>query len=104
MNVEGGGKPFRLATAVGMLEAMELVREEIIPNLTVPFCVIHGDQDIAVPVSGTEFLMEKAQTTKGDQTVKRHPEAYHDLLSDPTAEETMDFMIQFVNKRVAAKK
>lgn len=104
MNIEGGGKPFRLATAVGMLKAMELVREEIIPNLTVPFCVIHGEQDIAVPISGTELLLEKAPTPKDDQAVQRHPEAYHDLMADPTVKETMDFMIQFVNKRVAAAK
>jgi alpha-beta hydrolase superfamily lysophospholipase len=102
MNIEGGGKPFRLATAVAMLEAMELVREEIIPNLTVPFCVIHGEQDIAVPISGTELLVQTAKTRKDDQAVQRHPEAFHDLMADPTVEKTMEFMLQFVNQRVAA--
>ena len=99
-----GGKPFRLATAVGMLDAMELLREEIIPNLTVPFCVMHGEQDIAVPISGTEFLLEKAKTPKTDQAQERYPDAYHDLMNDPVAEKVMDFMIEFVNKRVTAKK
>ena len=104
MRIEGGGKPFRLATAVSMLLAMEQVREEIIPGLTVPFCVIHGEKDIAVPIAGTEYLLDTADTTQENRAVQRHAEAYHDLLADPTAEETMKFMIDFVNKRVATKK
>lgn len=104
MLIEGGGKPFRLATAVSMLISMEQVREEIIPGFSVPFCVIHGEKDVAVPVSGTELLLEKATTPKENRAVKRHPEAYHDLMADPSAEETMQFMLDFANERVASKK
>lgn len=104
MCIEGGGKPFRLATATSMLIAMEKLRKDSIPKLTVPFCVIHGEKDVAVPISGTEFLLEHAATPKEDQAVQRHPEAYHDLMADPVAEETMDFMIKFANKRIATKK
>lgn len=104
MRIEGGGKPFRLATAVSMLVSMEQVREEIIPGLTVPFCVIHGEKDVAVPISGTEYLLDTAHTPQENRAVKRHAEAYHDLFADPTAEETMSFMIDFVNKRLAGKK
>jgi len=100
MLIEGGGRPYRLATAVSLLTAMEQVREDIIPGLTVPFCVIHGEQDIAVPVAGTELLIERASSPKS--AVLRHPEAYHDLMADPVAEETMKFMIDFVNGRVAS--
>ena len=101
MRIEGGGKPFRLATAVSMLLAMEQARDAIIPGLTVPFCVIHGEKDIAVPISGTEYLLEYAATSQGNRAVQRHPEAYHDLMADPTAEETMKFMIDFANDRIA---
>jgi alpha-beta hydrolase superfamily lysophospholipase len=102
IGIEGGGKPFRLATAVGMLEAMRQLREDIIPNLTVPFCVSHGDEDCAVPMVGTEFLLKKAATPENDRAFQRLPGAYHDLMSDPVAQETLDFMIQFADKHIAA--
>ncbi|CAB9496899.1 Monoglyceride lipase [Seminavis robusta] len=100
--IDGGGRPFRLATASGMLEALQQVREDIIPTLTVPFCVLHGVKDYAVPISSMEFLLEHAATPEADRESKRFPEAYHDLLNDPVADETMDIMINFVEKRVAA--
>ena len=100
MLIEGGGKPFRLATAVSMLQAMSQVREEIIPGLKVPICVLHGEMDVAVPITGTHLLVDKVATSKADLAVRYLPEAYHDLMADPSAEETMKFMIDFANKRV----
>jgi len=37
------GVPFRLGTAVGLLGAMEDLKNGI-PDLSVPFCVVHGDK------------------------------------------------------------
>jgi alpha-beta hydrolase superfamily lysophospholipase len=103
MCIEGGGKPYRLATAVSLLNALGDV-QEVIPELKVPFCVVHGEKDYAVPIIGTEFLLEKAKTPKDDRAVKRQPDAYHDLLADPVAEDTMEFMVSFAKKRVTAGK
>lgn len=104
MGIEGGGRPYRLATAVSLLEALDKVQTEIISNLKVPFCVVHGENDFAVPISGTDLLMQKAQTPMRDRVLKRQPGGYHDLLADPLAEDTMKVMVSFAKKRVAAKR
>jgi alpha-beta hydrolase superfamily lysophospholipase len=100
MMIDGSGRPFCLGTAVGLLTALEIVRAETIPGLTVPFCAIHGAKDEGCPIAGTDFLDEHASTPKEDRAVHRLEGAYHDLLGDPAAEKTMDLMIQFMNDRV----
>jgi alpha-beta hydrolase superfamily lysophospholipase len=100
MMIDGSGRPFCLGTGVGLLTALEIVRAETIPGLTVPFCAIHGAKDEACPIAGTDFLDEHASTPKEDRAVHRLKDAYHDLLGDPAAENTMDLMIHFMNDRV----
>lgn len=104
MCIDGSGRPFRLGTAVNMLDALELARSTVIPGLTVPFCVIHGVKDEGCPVDGTDYLDEAAETAAEDRSYHRLEEAYHDLLGDPAAEQTMEYMIDFMNKQVAKKK
>jgi acylglycerol lipase len=100
MQLDGSGRPFRLGTGVGLLTALEVVRSDTIPGLTVPFCVIHGEKDAAVPISGTDFLDEHASTPIEDRVVHRLEESFHDLLGDPSAEKTMAYMIEFMDDRV----
>jgi len=100
MGIDGGGRPFRLRTAVSLTNALEVVRDSTIPGLNVPFCAIHGEKDVAVPIEGTNLLEEMAATPPEDRVVYRLKDAYHDLLSDPTAEETMSRIIKFLDERV----
>ena len=100
MGLDGGGRPFRLGTAVSLTNALEEVRDSTIPGLNVPFCAIHGAKDVAVPIEGVDLLEEMAATPIEDRAVYRLPEAYHDLLGDPTAEETMSYILKFVDERM----
>jgi alpha-beta hydrolase superfamily lysophospholipase len=104
MCIDGSGRPFRLGTAVNMLHALELARSTIIPGLNVPFCVIHGVKDEGCPVEGTYYLDEIAETAAEDRSYHRLEKAYHDLLGDPAAEQTMEYMVDFMNKQVAKQK
>jgi len=100
MMLAGGGKPFRLGTAKGLLSALEAVREKVIPGFNIPFCVCHGTHDWGVPVTGTEFLLEHATTKEQDRGVRIIDGAFHDLLADPTMEETVDFHLKWMDSRL----
>lgn len=98
MGLHGGGKTFRLGTAAGLLAALEEVRTEAIPGLTVPFCVVHGTEDYGVPIAGTEYLLEHSSTPKDLRGVRLVDGAYHDLLSEDSREETVQFIIDWINQ------
>ena len=95
--LHGGGRPFSLGTAVGLLTALESVRK-IIPELTVPYCVLHGQNDYAVKVSGTEYLQKHAKSTVKEIHIVDG--ALHDLLSDPTRHEAVKTLIQWITSRI----
>eukprot|EP00542_Grammatophora_oceanica_P018836 CAMPEP_0194046662 /NCGR_PEP_ID=MMETSP0009_2-20130614/22185_1 /TAXON_ID=210454 /ORGANISM="Grammatophora oceanica, Strain CCMP 410" /LENGTH=347 /DNA_ID=CAMNT_0038692051 /DNA_START=191 /DNA_END=1234 /DNA_ORIENTATION=+ len=101
MQIDGSGNPFRLGTAVQLLNALEDVRDKIIPALSVPFCVVHGEDDMSVPVSGTEFLDEHAKTPKEDKVIHRLKGAYHDVLGDPAAEQAAKHLVDFIETRIS---
>lgn len=101
MCIDGSGRPFRLGTAVNMLNALDSVRNSVIPGLTVPFCAIHGVKDAGVPVEGTDYLIETVETASEDRAYHRLEEAYHDLLGDPAAEKTIQYMIEYMDKQIA---
>jgi alpha-beta hydrolase superfamily lysophospholipase len=99
MGLDGGGRPFRLRTAVSLTNALEEVRDTTIPGLNVPFCALHGENDVAIPIEGLDLLEEKAATPAEDRVVYRIKDAYHDLLSDPTSDENMSYIIKFLDER-----
>jgi len=103
MGLHSGGAKFRLGTAVGLLTALEEVREVAIPGLTVPFAVAHGTDDYAVPITGTDFLLENANTPEDDKAVRRVEGGYHDILSEETKVETMMFFINWMSGRISKK-
>lgn len=101
MCIDGSGRPFRLGTAVNMLDALDLAKSSVIPSLTVPYCAIHGVKDAGVPVAGTDYLYEYAAIPEDDCAYYRLEEAYHDLLGDPAAEQTMEYMIKYMDAQIA---
>jgi alpha-beta hydrolase superfamily lysophospholipase len=103
MGLTAGGLPFRLGTAVQLLTATEKVRSDAIPRLNVPYCAVHGTHDVAVPISGTDFLEEKAMTPAEDRVIHRIEGAYHDLLGEPCAEDTTKYLIAFMEDRLSNK-
>jgi alpha-beta hydrolase superfamily lysophospholipase len=99
--IDGSGIPFRLGTGVQLLQALEDVRKDIIPALKTPYIVIHGTQDYGVPISGSEYLYQNSITPSDEKEFVKTEGAYHDLLADPTAEETMGHIIHWIEKRIA---
>jgi len=94
------GRKFCLGTASGLLSAMTVVKEKIIPGLKVPFCVAHGTHDIAVPISGTDYLLKHSTTPENERAVRKVENAYHDLMSEVTKEETLQFVIDWITDRI----
>lgn len=102
MGLHHGGQAFRLGTAAGLLGALEAVRQVAIPGLTIPFAVAHGTSDHAVPITGTDYLLEHADTPEDNKAVRRVEGGYHDILSEETGEQTMRFLMNWINNRVSS--
>jgi len=100
MSLEGCGRAFRLGTALQMLVALEDVRTNAVPSITKPFCVCHGKADASVLIEGSEFLLEHAKTPSEDRAVIFQEGAFHDLFSEPSADEVLEFILKFLNERV----
>ena len=98
--LSGGGKPFRLGTALGLLRALERVRDTAIPGLNVPFFVAHGTHDFGVPIAGTEYLVQHSSTPEEDKCVLVIDGGYHCLLAEDDREETAGAVIDWMNKRI----
>ena len=71
MLIDGGGDSFRLGTALNLVLALEEARNTSIPGLKAPFCILHGTEDAAVPIAGSEFLIEHAATPEADRQFHR---------------------------------
>jgi len=95
------GKKFCLGTALGLVNAVEDVRENVIPGLNVPFCVCHGTMDEGIPIAGTNYLIKHCHTKEEDRSVNMVEDVLHDLLADDdTKEETVDFVIKWMDGRI----
>ena len=107
MWLEPAERHSNLQTSSTLIEAMKYVRNECIPDFKLPFCILHGTSDRAVPIAESlEYFVEKVATPEANRAVKRVGGAYHDLLGDPTAEENLDFVLGWMKKRIesASKK
>eukprot|EP00934_Nitzschia_sp_Nitz4_P005467 Nitzschia sp. Nitz4//scaffold183_size43938//3886//6747//NITZ4_007264-RA/size43938-processed-gene-0.12-mRNA-1//-1//CDS//3329539596//5457//frame0 len=98
MGLESSGTPFRLGTAVNLLLSLEAARGQAIPGLTIPFCIIHGDSDYGVPIEGSQFMLKNAASSKKE--LHTIPGAYHDLMTDPLAEEAIVHWMSFVDEQM----
>lgn len=100
MGLDQPGTPFRLGTAVGMLNALDEVISDAIPGFTSPFCLVHGGEDEAVPITGSKLLFETSSTPEGDKEFHTISEAFHGLLADQKAEEAVAKLTSFVDSRM----
>jgi acylglycerol lipase len=104
MGIDMIGRPFRLATAVNLLLAVETVRIKAIPGLAVPFLCQHGTSDHAIPITGSEVLWNKSSTSNENKIFIKHDGAYHDLLAEKNAEEIVQHMLNWITQRLSTKK
>lgn len=100
LGLHNSGRPFCLGTATGLLMALQSVRETVIPDLSVPFCVLHGTEDHGVLIEGTDYLLEHAKTSEENRAVRKIEGAYHDLLAEPTKNDTMQFIVDWIRLRI----
>ncbi|CAJ1944333.1 unnamed protein product [Cylindrotheca closterium] len=98
--LEEAGKKLRLGTALGCVVAMENACNHVIPEFSVPFCIIHGTQDDGVPIAGSEFMMETCQTLEEDKELHAMDGARHEVFCDPLAEEAIGHWMKFLKKRL----
>ena len=99
-----GGKPFCLGTALGLLTALETVREEVIPGLKIPFSINHGTHDEAVLIEGSEFLWDRSDSPADDKAFNKIEGGFHDLYSELEAEKTLGLEIKWIKEQIAKKR
>ena len=102
--IDGSGTGFRLGTAANLVRALQAAEHTAIPGLTVPYCVVHGTDDLGVPVRGSDYLWATALTPEMDRAFLRKDGGKHDMLADPAAEEAMEFFLEYIRRRLARKK
>jgi len=100
MQLDCCGSPFRLGTAVNMLKALEDVCTNTIPGYDQPFCVLHGDEDVAVPIVGSHLLFDNCSTLEEHKEFHVIQSSYHGILADPKAEEAMKKLVNYVDARM----
>jgi alpha-beta hydrolase superfamily lysophospholipase len=100
MKLDAIGKPFRLGTAVQLLQALEECRSNCISNYNQAFCIVHGSNDVAVPVSGSQLLYDNCITLENDKELHIIDGSYHGILAEPEAEIAMKYIIDYVDKRM----
>jgi alpha-beta hydrolase superfamily lysophospholipase len=101
MNLDAIGKPFCLGTAVQLLKALEECRNNAISdNYNQSFCIVHGSNDIAVPVSGSKLLYNNCITSDENKELHIIDGSYHGILAEPEAEQAMEYIINYVDKRM----
>jgi pimeloyl-ACP methyl ester carboxylesterase len=103
MKLNGAGTAFRLGTAKNLLDALMDVKSSVIPGFTVPYCLLHGTEDAACPISGPEFMWKTAKTPEAEREFHRLEGAYHDLSADPDADKFIKITLDWVEKRLATR-
>ncbi|CAB9527221.1 Monoglyceride lipase [Seminavis robusta] len=98
------GVPFCLGTALGLLEAIETVQAQAIPGFTIPFSINHGTEDYGVPISGSEYMMDKADTPAEDKALNKIEGAYHNLYTSEDAKDRMNLEMKWIKEQIEKQK
>jgi acylglycerol lipase len=103
MLIDGSGTPFRLGTALNCLVALESAKKSA-PEMATPYCIVHGTEDHACPISGPEYFYQHTDVAKlpneQDRQFHKIEGAYHDVLAGPKAEHCMELIVKFIQRRV----
>ena len=100
--IDGSGIPLRLGTAVNVVVAVKECYNKAIPGFKVPYCIIHGTNDYGVRIEGSDYMWKTAVIE--ERAFHRKEGAYHDLFADPTAEENMQHVVDWVKSRLNKSK
>jgi alpha-beta hydrolase superfamily lysophospholipase len=99
--IDGSGIPFRLGTALNLVRALESCRA-MLHEFNVPFLILHGTDDYAIPLAGSELLWQTARlSARAQSRLCRLDGAYHDLLADPVvADQCLTEITQWIDVRL----
>jgi alpha-beta hydrolase superfamily lysophospholipase len=100
INFTGSGLPFRLGTALAMVQSLEDVVTKSIPGFKQPFFLAHGKEDYAVTIEGSKFFCRTVETPQDDQEVHYIEGGYHDLLSLPESHGYVESIVAWMEKRL----
>lgn len=90
-------QPIPARTAHEVYQMMQSIQANA-ASFELPFLVVHGTSDGLTNPKGSELFMEKAQSE--DKTLKLFPGAYHELIHDLEAEEMIQTVVEWIEKRV----
>ncbi|MFT3838729.1 MAG: alpha/beta hydrolase [Myxococcaceae bacterium] len=96
--VDHSALPARSAAA--SLDAIDLIQAKM-SQLSVPFLVMHGSQDKATNIEGSQQLYESAKST--DKTFKKWEGTYHDLLHEPERDQVVQTTVEWVDARIGQR-
>lgn len=95
MYLDGNGRPFRLGTALQVIQAVE--------HLTlpppIPYCVVHGTHDYGVKPEGSELLWRQTPDHATNQ-FHQIEGGYHALWSDPLATRVAEHLRAWIQSRL----
>lgn len=93
-----GNGPAR--TAKELLKALGQIEEKM-PEVDVPFIVLHGDKDVITNPDGSRQLFAKAKAT--DKTIQIYEGLFHDLLHEPEKDRVYRDILAWLNNRSPVK-
>ncbi|XP_031422302.1 monoglyceride lipase isoform X2 [Clupea harengus] len=98
LNYHGG---MRVSFGMQLIEASNHIKR-LIPDITWPFLLLHGDADKLCDIGGSQLMYDQAKSS--DKTLKIYDGAYHALHHDlpDTAEATLKELTGWILERLPA--
>lgn len=90
-------QPIPARTAHEVYQMMQSIQSKA-ASFELPVLVVHGTADGLTNPKGSELFMEKAQSE--DKTLKLFPGGYHELIHDIDSEETIQTVVEWIEKRI----
>jgi alpha-beta hydrolase superfamily lysophospholipase len=87
----------RAGMGVALLNAIADVKTKF-NQFDYPMLLMHGGEDVITNPEGSKSLM--TQSPSKDKTLKIWDEAYHEIFNETNKEEVIDFMINWLKKRI----
>lgn len=69
-------------------------------SIEYPFIIVHGTNDLVIPVSGSEYLFNTASTAEENKSLMIVEGAYHDILTDVFGTPQEEELMKWITSRV----
>jgi hypothetical protein len=86
-------------TGLGMAGAMDKVQTQL-SGFELPHCIVHGTEDKAILIKGSEHMWDKAAIFSKDRVFQRQEGTYDDL----TVDDSTKISINITKKRITNNK